>query len=64
MKVYELMQELSKMPSGAEVEVGGSLTLKEFAELADEASDEFVDCVKSAEECYSNNLNNIVRIVF
>lgn len=63
MKVYELMQELAKMPSGAEVEVGGSLTLKEFAELADEAMDEFVPCVKSAEDCYFGD-KNTVRIVF
>lgn len=62
MKVYELMELLSTEPSGAEVEVGGSLTLKEFAELADEASDEFVPCIKSAKDCYFSG--SAVKIVF
>lgn len=62
MKVYELMQELATLPSGAEVQVGGSLTLKEFEELNEEAADEFVPCIKPAEDCYIDD--HTVKILF
>ena len=36
MKVFELMNELSKLPSGAEVELRTLMSLEEFAEFHDD----------------------------
>lgn len=41
MKVYELMNELSKLPSGAEVKCSASLTTPELENCASCGDDEF-----------------------
>ncbi len=48
MKVYELMDQLSSVPAGAEVRVHGLMTLKEFTQL------EIVDGGTN-EDCYLVN---------
>ena len=42
MKVFELMNELSALPAGADIEVRGIMTLKEFEELV-QADDGYGD---------------------
>lgn len=44
MKVYELMEKLSQMPSGANIRFRTLMTLQEFAECGVVDSDEGRDC--------------------
>lgn len=61
MRVYELMQQLSEMPSGAEVHIGGCINLQDLAQC-NEVDAGLFDTLKPAEDCYCEN--DICKIVY
>lgn len=61
MKVYELMKQLSEMPSGADVLVGGCMNLQDLAQC-NEIDTGLFDTIKPAEDCYCED--DICKIVY